>query len=135
MFGYPESPIAFGDVNASVANFLRDNAAGLLDGVTITDVMSDFEAGDRVLLLWRSGGRRNRLFDNAYLVFEARGEDADDALTIAENARALVFQAPASMTRVVHVEDMAGPMRLHDPVNQTLFYRFSVSLRVQGTEI
>lgn len=130
MFQSPPSDLEFGDVMASLAVLLRDHPA--LDGVTVTTEMSQYEAGDRVLSFERAGGRRDRLFDNAYLVFEARGTDYDDCYDIAQVARSIVWSSPKSVPNVVRVEDVAGPMRIVDPVNQQMFYRFSLTVRSKG---
>lgn len=130
MFGAPPSDLLFHDVMAELAFLLRDHPA--LDEVTVTTELSQYEQGDRLLSLERSGGRRDRLFDNAYIVFEARGEDYDDCYDITQAARSICWNAPSVIPRLVHVEDVAGPMRLVDPVNQDLFYRFSMMFRSQG---
>lgn len=130
MFQSPPSDLLFGDVMADLAFMLRDHPA--LAGVDVVTDLSQYEAGDRTLSFERSGGRRDRLFDNAYLVFEARGTDYDDCYDIAQAARSIVWSAPGTVPGVTHVEDMAGPMRIVDPVNQQLFYRFSLTVRSQG---
>lgn len=130
MFGHPSADLLFNDVMADLAYLLRGHV--LLEDVTVTTELSQYEQGDRVLSLERSGGRRDRLFDNAYIVFEARGEDYDDCYDITQAARSICWSAPKVISRLVHVEDVAGPMRLVDPVNQDLFYRFSMMFRSQG---
>ena len=130
MFGWPHEDLAFGDVMADLATLLRNHT--LLEDVTVSSDMSKFQQGDRMLLLERAGGRRDRLFDDSHVLFEARGEDHDDAYDIAMAARSICWTVPKLIGPIVKVSDVSGPLRIVDPVNQDLFYRFSMMFRVKG---
>jgi len=129
-FGWPQV-LVFGDIMADLAYYLR--GSNLLDDVAVVTDLRRHDRGSRSLLIDRSGGRRDRLFDLTYLIFEARGEDYDDAYDIAQSARGLLWSAPKSIAQLVHVEDVAGPMRLLDEANEELFYRFGMRFKVRGT--
>lgn len=125
-------PLLFGDVAADLSIYMR--AHPMMSGITIATDMKDYAGGDRYLYVSRAGGRRDRFFDNAYLVFEARGTDYDDAYDTAQAARALAWAAPTQVNHVTHVEDISGPLRMMDPVQQVMFFRFSMTFRSKGFE-
>lgn len=129
MFQYPE-PLVFGDVMADVAYWLRADA--LMTDVEVVTDLSGYEAGQRCVYIERIGGTRDRFYDSASLMFEARGTDYDDAYDICQAARALLWAAPGNIARLVHVDDIAGPSRWMDPVNGLPFYRFSMMFRSKG---
>ena len=126
----PPPVLDFGDVIADLAIYLRHHP--MLLGVNVVTDMVDYRRGDDCLLLDRSGGTRDRFYDNAFIVIEARGSSQDRAYEITQAARSIAWASPGTMLDVVAVEDVAGPLRLTDSVNQDQFYRFSVMLKKKG---
>lgn len=124
--------LLFGDIVAEVCTKLR--AHSMLSGVTVADNKHDYEHPARWLYVERSDGERDRFFDDAGLLFEARGANTDDAYDIAQIARAICWTLPGQITNLVRVTDLAGLTRVNDPVTHESLYRFVMAFKVKGVE-
>lgn len=121
----------FGDVVADLCLMLRGNP--LLGGAAVVTDLTGYQAPQRVVYLERAGGTRSRFFDDAYIVCEARGVNYDDAYELAQAARSLLWTSPKTVTNVKNVTEVVGLMRLADPVTEDQFWRWTVTVRRQGT--
>ena len=124
--------LVFGDIVADLAVLFRQHP--LLAGVNVVSDQKRFDRDESSLYLYRSGGRRLRFFDIAYVMFEARAPHLDIAYDISQAARGIGWSVPGRIDDVVAVEDGSGPLLLTDAVNGDSYYVSSTNFRTRGHE-